>query len=75
MKGKEMGLAFGTYGEKRNDYRGLVREPEGRRGVGRSRHGYRRLMLELIVNNVVRHHAVDSARWGTGSNGGLFGKQ
>jgi hypothetical protein len=35
-----MGRACGTNGEKRNAYRILVREPEGKRPLGRPRPGW-----------------------------------
>jgi hypothetical protein len=35
-----MGMAFGAYGEKRNYYRVLVGNLEGRRWVGQTMRGY-----------------------------------
>jgi hypothetical protein len=37
VKKTEMGRTCGTYGERRAAYRILVRKPEGRRPLGRSR--------------------------------------
>jgi len=46
----------------RNDYRVLVGKPEGRRYVGRTRRGYGRIKMKLILNHVMGYHAVDSPR-------------
>jgi hypothetical protein len=37
IKEDEMGRAYGTYGEKRNAYRILVRKPEGMKPVRKPR--------------------------------------
>jgi hypothetical protein len=40
MKENEMGVGFGTYGEKRNVYRALVGIADRRRRVGRPWRGH-----------------------------------
>jgi hypothetical protein len=38
IKENDMGGACGVYGEKRNAHSVLVRKPEGKRSLGRTRH-------------------------------------
>jgi hypothetical protein len=49
-----MGMACSTNGEIRNEYRLLVGKPEGKRGIGRSRHKW--------VDNIKMH--LEEIGWG-----------
>jgi hypothetical protein len=44
----EMGRPYSTNGEKRNAYRTLVGEPEGKRPPGRSRRGWKVMFKRIL---------------------------
>jgi hypothetical protein len=47
VKEDEMGRACSTHGEKRNAYRILVGKPEEKRPIGRSRHRWEDIKMDL----------------------------
>jgi hypothetical protein len=59
-----MGGPFSTNGEKRNSYRLLVRKPEGKRPLGRSRHRWVGKIGEVRCGDVeLIGLAQDMNRW------------